>query len=178
MRIASPGGIPASTTSHLTGGFYSELEFDLSPLPSEVLDDGVELGRACVARGHRGHHILELLWSGIAAYVFHNKKRFCFGCASMPDTAPAQAAATTVSLREGGHLHSTLRVLPRPDFAIADVPPAGDHQIPGLLQAYLALGARICSPPARDAAFGTIDYFVLLDVEDVEPAVVSKFTTG
>ena len=158
------------------GGFYSDQEFDLTPLPKEVLDDGVELGRACVARGHRGQRILQLLWSGIAAYLFHNKKRFCFGCASMPDLDPARVAAATAALRDGGHLPPSLRVEPRAGYAMEEHAPRGEGQLPSLLRAYLALGARFCGAPARDQEFGTIDYFVLLDVEDVKPAVLSRLT--
>jgi putative hemolysin len=159
-------------------GFYSDVEFDLSPLPVEVLDQGIELGRACVARDHRGQRILQLLWSGIAAYLIHNKKRFCFGCASIPEAGDAEVAATTAILREGGNLHASIRVEPREDFAVRVAPPNGEGQVPSLLRAYLSLGARVCGTPARDREFGTIDYFVLIDVEDVKPAVLSKLTAS
>ena len=151
-------------------GFYSESEFDLSVLPPVVLEAGVELGRACVGRGHRGQRILKLLWMGIAAYIAHNGKRFLFGCASMPDCSDASAAAATAALRNAGHMHPTLEVKPRPGFETGPTPPAaGGANLPSLLRAYIALGTRVCSAPARDRAFGTIDYFILLDVEGMAP---------
>lgn len=158
------------------GGFYSGAEFDLSVLPDKVLADGVELGRACVAKGHRGHRILQLLWAGIAAYVFHYGKRYCFGCASMPEVGAAQVAAAMQALYEGGHMHPTMAVHPQPGYELPDVPPEDEIEVPGLIQAYLALGTKVCGTPARDADFGTIDFFVLLDVQDVNPAVLSRLT--
>ena len=38
--------------------------------------------------------------------------------------------------------------------------------MPKLLKTYLAIGARICAPPAWDREFGTIDFLTLLDLED------------
>jgi putative hemolysin len=38
-------------------------------------------------------------------------------------------------------------------------------KIPRLLSAYLALGARVCGPPAIDREFRTIDFLTWLDIE-------------
>src|ERR1041385_2365889 len=65
-------------------GFYSAGEFDLSSLPRHVLEESVEVGRACVAREHRNKQVLFLLWKGLAAYMLHNRKRYFFGCCSLP----------------------------------------------------------------------------------------------
>lgn len=156
-------------------GFYSGSEFDLSCLPAEVLADGVELGRACVAKGHRGGRILHLLWTGIAAYLAHNEKRFLFGCASIPDDGDEAAAAASLALREGGHLHTRIAVKPQPGNHIDEAAPGLAREIPGLLRAYLGLGARVCGRPARDREFGTIDYFVLLDVQEVAAETRARF---
>ena len=157
-------------------GFYSQGEFDLSGLPPEVLAEGVELGRACVGRGHRGQRILKLLWMGIAAYLAHNEKRFLFGCASMPDCSDAEAAAATLALRSAGHMHTTAEVKPRPGYEIEPAAPASEGtRIPSLLRAYIGLGTKVCSPPARDREFGTIDYFILLDVEGVAPETRAEY---
>src|SRR5439155_17890686 len=52
------------------GTFYSAAEYDIAPLiayPGEIL----ELGRSCVDAGYRARPVMQLLWSGIATYVFH-----------------------------------------------------------------------------------------------------------
>jgi putative hemolysin len=37
-----------------------------------------------------------------------------------------------------------------------------------LFDGYLALGAKVCSAPAVDREFGTTDFLVLLDVEELD----------
>ncbi|MBV8739368.1 MAG: GNAT family N-acetyltransferase, partial [Alphaproteobacteria bacterium] len=69
------------------GGFYSAGEFDIARLvayPGEIL----ELGRSCVDRAYRQGAAAQLLWSGIAAYVFRYNIDLMFGCASLPGTDP------------------------------------------------------------------------------------------
>ena len=61
-------------------GFYSAREFALEALPAGVLAGAVELGRACVARPHRGGRALLALWRGIAEYVRITGQRTLFGC--------------------------------------------------------------------------------------------------
>ena len=46
---------------------------------------------------------------------------------------------------------------------IATKPP----KIPKLLAAYLALGIKLCGPPAIDREFKTIDFLTLFDLEQI-----------
>jgi putative hemolysin len=54
---------------------------------------------------------------------------------------------------------------------VAPVPP----KIPGLLAAYLALGAKICAPPVIDREFGTIDFLTVLDLTELRPQALERF---
>jgi putative hemolysin len=47
--------------------------------------------------------------------------------------------------------------------------------IPKLLRAYLAVGARICGPPALDREFKTIDFLTLVDLQGLTPAAKERF---
>src|SRR5271154_7451508 len=67
------------------GRFYSAAEYDIATMiayPGEIL----ELGRSCVDVMARGRPAMQLLWRGIAAYVFHHQIDVMFGCASLPGT--------------------------------------------------------------------------------------------
>ena len=46
----------------------------------------LELGRSCVHAEYRTRGTLQLLWRGIAAYVFKHRIDLMFGCASLPGT--------------------------------------------------------------------------------------------
>lgn len=148
-------------------GFYTAQEFDLSALPHSMLAESAELGRACIAAAHRGRHVLALLFQGIAAYAAHNRKRFLFGCASLPASAVPVAAALTRALVDRGSIEPALAVRPRPGFETPStdaIASAAAVDLPPLVKRYLRLGARLGPEPAFDRAFGTLDYFTLLDL--------------
>jgi putative hemolysin len=148
-------------------GFYAASEFNLGALPPAVLAQGVELGRACIDAAHRGRFVLALLWQAIGAYVVHSGKRFLFGCASVPAADLDAALRVAAALRASPGLRASFSLAPRPDYALAS--PIGERldasldALPPLLARYLALGAKLCGEPAYDRAFGTLDFFVLLD---------------
>ncbi len=163
-------------------GFYSAQEFDLGRLPAAVLSHGVELGRACVARAHRGRGVLPLLFCGIAAYLLHHGKRSLFGCASCPGLDRQRADRVREALRDEGHWHPSLDVSVQHGFRRAPPPPLARTSgrldpVPALLRAYLGLGARVCGGPAFDREFGTTDFLVLLDLADVPPAALRRYTS-
>jgi putative hemolysin len=149
-------------------GFYSAAEFDLAQLPVELLEDSIELGRACIARAHRNTAALFLLWKGLAAYVAHNRKRFLFGCCSLTSQDAREGRLVMDLLEREGHLHPRYFVPPRhgmecyePGFRVGA---PYEVKLPKLFRTYLRFGAKVCGPPAIDREFKTIDYFVLFDV--------------
>lgn len=152
-------------------GYYSAREFDFTPYES-MRSQILELGRACIHAEHRSSEVLTLLWRGIAQYAVHHGYRYLIGCSSVTSQDPATGWALYHQLLP--HLaEPALRTRPTPAY---DLPlPAGDHavsdaRVPKLLRTYLAVGSRICSEPAWDRSFGTIDFLTLQDMEYL-PAV-------
>lgn len=158
-------------------GFYSATEFDLSNVPGEVLDDAVELGRACIAGAHRNTRVLFLLWRGLAAYVAHNRKRYLFGCCSLTSQDAAEGLGLAAWLDANGHTHTDVAVTPRPGFECqpAAFAPTVEPKVPRLFGIYLRYGAKVCGTPAIDRSFGTIDYFVLFDVAAMDRSMQQAF---
>ena len=69
-----------------------------------------------------------------------------------------------------------LRTSPQPAFLMPLVSSQNaSDKIPKLLRAYLAVGARICGPPAIDQEFKTIDFLTLMDLETLHPRVYARF---
>jgi len=162
-------------------GFYGRTLFELATVPTAVLADAVEIGRACVAPAHRTGRVLRLLWRGLARYLQWNSKRYLFGCCSLTGTTPALARDAWGALLRRGALHPDILVRPRPTTrALGDdgrFIPATDATLamPPLFEGYLALGAHVCGPPAVDRAFGTTDFLVLLDVQALDPRTYASF---
>lgn len=157
-------------------GFYSEREFDFSPY-KRLGHAVIELGRACVRRDHRSTDVLYLLWRGIAQYAMSHGGRYLIGCSSLTSQDPAHGTAVYESMRE--HLADAhLRTTPQPAFAMPLTPPENaSAKVPKLLRAYLAVGAKICGPPAIDQEFKTIDFLTLMDIEALHPRVYARFMT-
>lgn len=164
-------------------GFYSATLFELGAVPSAILDQAVEVGRACVADGHRSGKVLRLLWRGLARYLQWNDKRFLFGCCSLPGTDPATASEAWRILHARRAMHDRFVVRPRPEVRALEhdrARPLIDAEalrapLPPLFDGYLALGAKVCGPPAVDRSFGTTDFLVLLDIGDLDPRTHRSF---
>lgn len=163
------------------GGYYCSGLFALESLPAGLRARAVEIGRACVARPHRNGRVLHLLWRGLAQYLVWNRKSALFGCCSLTSQDPSLGRALHRRLERLGARHRSLEVQPRPPARCEVAPaenPGGRHstpRIPPLFQAYLTLGAKILGPPALDREFKTIDWLVLLDVEELDRATYRAF---
>lgn len=155
-------------------GYYSEREFDFAPY-RKLGDSVIELGRACVHRDHRSADVLNLLWRGIAQYALRRRGRYLIGCSSLTSQDPKHGSAVYRTLQK--HIvEPSLRTIPNADFAMPLVFPGNAScKVPKLLRAYLAVGARICGPPAIDREFKTIDFLTLMDLETLHPRLRSRF---
>lgn len=157
-------------TAGAASEFYSYSEFSIEDLPEAVLEKSIEIGRACVAREHRNTKVLFLLWKGLAEYLRNTEKRYLFGCCSIFTTDHAKGWEVFQRLVRDGFLHERLTVHPRPGKICSqngDADLDSRLELPQLFNMYLAIGAKICGPPVVDPEFGTIDYFVVCDVENI-----------
>ena len=148
-------------------GFYSYNEFSIEDLPMDVLRNGVEIGRACIASEHRNSRVLFLLWKGLSAFLRDERKRFFFGCCSIFTRDESVGAMAFARLAGNGNLHETLRVTPRKNAVDLTFASDAAVELPNLFNMYLRIGAKVCGPPMVDHEFGTIDFFVVCDTERI-----------
>lgn len=151
------------------GDFYTASEFDIAPFrsyPGEVL----ELGRSCVDANHRNRPTMNLLWRGIAAYVFQHDIALMFGCASLPGTDP-QALAVPLSYLYHHHLAPPAlrsRALPERYIDMQLIPAdkidlrEGLAELPPLIKGYLRLGGFIGDGAVVDEQFNTTDVCIIV----------------
>lgn len=150
--------------------FYSYTEFSIEDLPADVLEKSIEIGRACIAFEHRNTRVLFLLWKGLANHLKETKKRFLFGCCSIFTTDCSVGMKAFHHLEDRGFFHDDYVVKPRDEKACASADFAADSQaveLPNLFNMYLRIGAKVCGPPVIDREFGTIDFFVVFDIENL-----------
>lgn len=161
------------------GHFYSQDEYDIRPVldfPGEVL----ELGRSCTDAAYRTRGTLQLLWNGIAAYVFRYNIGLMFGCASLPGTDLDANAAALSYLAQHHMAPEALRTRALPDrYETMDRLPPGSYdakramlELPPLIKGYLRLGGFVGDGAVVDRAFNTTDVCVLVKTD----LVTAKYT--
>jgi len=165
-RMLQPAGAAA------IGRFYTADEYDISPItsfPGRVL----ELGRSCVDITYRGRAVMQLLWRGIAAYVFHNQIDLMFGCASLPGTDPERLAVELSYLYEHHLAPPALRPRAKPDryidmrrVPVSSFDPRRVNQmLPPLIKGYLRIGGFIGDGAVIDPQFNTTDVAMILKTD-------------
>lgn len=151
------------------GRFYSRDEFDISCLlryPGGIL----ELGRSCVDRRYRKGTTMQLLWRGIAEYVFQHDIELMFGCASLPGVEPRELGEALSYL----HYHHLAPPALRPR-AVAERyvkmdllaperfdPRQARQRLPPLIKGYLRLGGFVGDGAVIDRQFGTTDVCIVV----------------
>ena len=164
------------------GRFYSASEYDIRPVldfPGEIL----ELGRSCTALAYRTRGTLQLLWTGIAAYVARHDIGLMFGCASLPGT-DLDANAAQLSYLARHHMAPpelrprALEALYHPMERLA--PEAYDAkramlELPPLLKGYLRLGGFVGDGAVIDPQFNTTDVCILVKTDLVTRKYYSHY---
>lgn len=169
-RMLTPGG------AMLADGLYGAGEFDLDEL-APIAAELVEMGRVCVADGHRSGSVMALMWSGILRYLEETGHRYVAGCTSVPvDLGDGVAPGATVrgvrDLVRDRH-RATWQVFPHRAVVVNgrrldDIDPPQALSVPPLMAGYLRIGARICGEPAHDVDFGVGDFLTVLDRETAD----------
>lgn len=166
----------------LVGRFYSAAEYDITPLlgfPGRVL----ELGRSCVDVRYRGRAVMQLLWRGIAAYVFANEVDLMFGCASLGGTDPDAMAAELTYLYHNHLAPPALR--PRAIAAryvdMRRLPPDKVDSrrvlttLPPLVKGYLRLGGMVGDGAVIDDQFNTTDIAIVVKTDLVTGKYIDHY---
>ncbi|MFI4987646.1 MAG: GNAT family N-acetyltransferase [Alphaproteobacteria bacterium] len=151
------------------GGFYSESEYDIGQLkdyPGEIL----ELGRSCVDANYRTRGTMQLLWKGIADYVWKYDVALMFGCGSLPGTDPSVHAMALTYLYNY-HLAPPglrARALPSRFVEMRQRDPATVNprralaELPPLIKGYLRIGGFVGDGAVIDYQFNTTDVLILV----------------
>lgn len=167
----------------LTGGAeigrsYSAQFYDLRPLHS-FPGPMVEMGRFCIAPGHRDPDILRLAWGAMTRIVDAMGAELLFGCASFIGT-DADRHAEAFTLLRAGHL-APRRWLPRVKAprvfrfakALAGREPdrkRGMLTMPPLLRTYLSMGGWVSDHAVVDDQLGTLHVFTGVEIRAIPEA--------
>jgi L-ornithine Nalpha-acyltransferase len=166
----------------IVGRFYSANEYDIGAIlgfPGRVL----ELGRSCVDANYRGRAVMQLLWRGIAAYVFQHEIDLMFGCASLAGTEPDGIAAELTYLFHNHLAPPALRptALPHRYVDMRRQPPGlvdprrVQTMLPPLIKGYLRLGGMIGDGAVIDHQFNTTDIAIVVKTDLVTDRYIDHY---
>ncbi|MEJ6483104.1 GNAT family N-acyltransferase [Nostoc punctiforme UO1] len=147
-------------------GFYSAKYFNINVITDSVLQLSVELGRVCIAKKYRSIKTFLLLWEGVNNYLSFTKTKYLLGCVSLPTQDPLVAYCAYNYFQQNALMHPNILVYPNSQSFLEvsqSYPDPYNLEIPNILKIYLASGARVCSLPAIDKQFGSIDFLVIFD---------------
>lgn len=150
-------------------GFDAADIFNLNAIPDSVLQASVEVGRACISKEYRNIQALLILWEGLVNYLIWSKNQYFFGCGSLLTQCPWQATCAYDYFQQNGLIHPSILVYPNSQSCLElpqNSPDLCNVEIPKILQAYLNIGAKICSLPAIDRQFKTIDFLTISNIAD------------
>jgi len=158
-------------------GFYSSRFFRIKGL-DKIADKCIELGRSCVSPEFRTGAVVGILWKAIALLLLRSDRTYMVGCVSLETTDSKIGRALYRHLSQTRVVSQEITAVPRTQFLLDGAPEheiekvLGDKTalkkyIPPLFKGYLRLGGLICGEPAFDREFGTIDFFIIVDVREV-----------
>lgn len=164
-------------------GFYSESEFELRPL-IERSGQVLELGRSCIDADYRSRGTMQLLWRGIADYVFAHSIRYMFGCASIPGVNPSDMKLPLSYLHHYHLAPKAIRThalderyvdMNMMDKDTIDVGQAL-RELPPLIKGYLRVGGVIGEGAVIDYDFNTVDVNIIVETENVTSKYLNHYT--
>lgn len=152
------------------GAYYSADEYEIACIvdtPGEIM----ELGRSCVDRRYRHGRAMQLLWRGLARYVFLHGVEIMFGCGSLPGTdaavlseplsylyhyhlAPRELRPRAISSR-----YMSMNLLAKDDVDITSV------ALPPLIKGYLRVGGYVGDGAVIDRQFNTTDVCIVVKTD-------------
>lgn len=165
--------------------FYTENEFDLGKLRAAG-GKIMEVSRSCVLESHRSKMAINLLWKGIAAYVFSYKVDYLIGTPSLNGTDMKDHFQTLAYLRNFHLADEDIRPrvleefytpLPVVDKDSMDVKRAF-MALPPLLKGYLRIGASIGDGAFIDHQFNCIDVAIIMKIANVTDRYFNHYKRG
>lgn len=170
------------------GSWYSQSEYNIDPLiayQGEIL----ELGRSCIDEEYRTGTVMNILWKGLAAYMFRYDIKLMFGCASLHGTDPEEhkialsfmyhyhLAPPALRAKALPELYTEMNRLPAeafdPEKAMDSMTintikldkNAGQNSLPPLIKGYLRVGCTIGEGAVVDDQFNTTDVLIIFKTE-------------
>lgn len=160
--------------------FVCEEEFNIDTLKAQG-DKICEFSRAVIKKEFRGSGILLLLWKFILNYILENDYRYLVGDASFFGTDREVYKEEISYLINNYCCDKALNIISRdtlPPMQLIDTSELNGKQIlrklPPLIRGYIAVGAKVAPQPFSDFKFGSVDVFILVDMQNCNNDFINR----
>ena len=137
----------------------------------------VEASRAVIHPDHRSGVVIGLLWKGLVSYAKDLGLRYIFGTCSLHGTDPSVYVNCTSVLNQR-YLSDKfdIRAIKNPfEYGTATDVPMSRAEMPGLLKAYLKIGARVSRNGFIDYDFNCCDVMIIMDSLNMNERYIRRF---
>ena len=157
------------------GKWYSQTEFDVEKF-SDYDGEVLELGRSCVSADHRTKLVMQMLWNGLAAYMFDYDIKLMFGCGSFHGTDLNEYKQALSYLYYNcvatGNLDITAKGKNKRDMKLLAKDEVDDkeaiRQIPTMIRGYLRAGAKVGNSVWIDWDFNCFDVCIIFEMKNLK----------
>ncbi len=183
VKVAQTGKIVAYTRFYKlpVGQYhrcYTEHEFNIQHI-LEGKFNVVEVGRTCVHPDYREGKALSKLWFGMMPYVLGNlNAKWIIGCVSVSVAKSELRALKTHAIMQQLDEKSTIQATSKKPY----IPQKqldttlSDQDMPSLFRHYLSMQAKFAKDAYFDEAFNCLDYFSILEVNEMAQAFILNFS--
>lgn len=163
--------------------FYSEEQYNLKEFKKSDAHK-IELSRACIHPDYRNGIVLGVLWKGIVEYATKSNSKYLFGVSSVWTDSEPLAKGIYRVFEESGQIGNDFSVEPRGPYRLKNFESGlaypkqeSSKHVPSLLRAYLKAGAKVYGEPTFDSDFKTMDFFTVLNLEELTSNFKRKYAS-
>ena len=117
---------------------------------------------------HRRLALLLLLLKGVLEYLRYYDKQYLFGCSSFYSQNPGIGWKAFEFFQQNGQFWNDAPIETREKYDCPKIETTETFEVPKILNVYMTYGAEICSYPALDKEFKSIDFLTLFDIKKMK----------
>lgn len=162
------------------GKFICEDEYNIDELKRRG-EKMCELSRAIVKKEYRGGVVVMMLWKFILNFALDNGYRYLIGDVSFNGTDRNEFLQEVSYLANNFGIDESYKITSRDVLEPMELLDESQYdkgevrrKLPPLFKAYTQIGGRLSSQTFTDTAFGSVDLFVLVDLQNCNMPYIKR----
>lgn len=164
------------------GKWYSQTEFNVEKF-NDYDGEVLELGRACVKKEYRTKIVMQMMWNGLAAYMFDYEIKLMFGCGSflgtnLDDYKQALSYLYYNAVADG-ELAIDAKTDDRREYPVLKREEVNDldafKQLPTMIKGYLRVGCRVSKSIYIDWGFNCFDVCIIFETKKLKQSYLDRY---